>query len=154
MSGLTLSEKLDQLDARYQEMTQELSTPEVVTDSARFQKLAKQHAELQEIVTKHREFRQVEKDLAGAHQMVVESEDADMRHMAQEEEKLLLARKEQIERELKLLLLPRDPIDDKNIILEIRAGTGGDEAGIFAADSKKAVKMPSSALRQIRHILW
>jgi peptide chain release factor 1 len=134
MSGLTLSEKLDQLDARYQEMTQELSTPEVVTDSARFQKLAKQHAELQEIVTKHREFRQVEKDLAGAHQMVVESEDADMRHMAQEEEKLLLARKEQIERELKLLLLPRDPIDDKNIILEIRAGTGGDEAGIFAAD--------------------
>ena len=134
MSTLTLSEKLDQLDARYQEMTQELSTPEVVTDSARFQKLAKQHAELEEIVTKHREFKQVEKDLAGAHQMVVESEDADMRHMAQEEEKLLLARKEQIERELKLLLLPKDPIDDKNIILEIRAGTGGDEAGIFAAD--------------------
>jgi peptide chain release factor 1 len=134
MSVLTLSEKLDQLDARYQEMTQELSTPEVVTDSARFQKLAKQHADLEEIVTKHREFRQVEKDFAGAHQMVVESEDADMRHMAQEEEKLLLARKEQIERDLKLLLLPRDPIDDKNIILEIRAGTGGDEAGIFAAD--------------------
>ncbi len=134
MSVLTLSEKLDQLDARYQEMTQELSTPEVVTDSARFQKLAKQHAELEEIVTKHREFKQVEKDLAGAHQMIVESEDADMRHMAQEEEKLLLARKEQIERELKLLLLPKDPIDDKNIILEIRAGTGGDEAGIFAAD--------------------
>jgi len=134
MSVLTLSEKLDQLDARYQEMTQELSTPEVVTDSARFQKLAKQHAELEEIVTKHREFRKVETDLAGAHQMVVESEDADMRHMAQEEEKILLARKEQIERELKLLLLPKDPIDDKNIILEIRAGTGGDEAGIFAAD--------------------
>ncbi len=134
MSVLTLSEKLDQLDARYQEMTQELSTPEVVTDSARFQKLAKQHSELEDIVTKHREFKQVEKDLAGARQMVVESEDADMRHMAQEEEKLLLARKEQIERELKLLLLPKDPIDDKNIILEIRAGTGGDEAGIFAAD--------------------
>lgn len=134
MSVLTLSEKLDQLDARYQEMTHELSTPEVVTDSSRFQKLAKQHAELEEIVTKHREFKQVEKDLAGAHQMVVESEDAEMRHMAQEEEKLLLARKEQIERELKLLLLPKDPIDDKNIILEIRAGTGGDEAGIFAAD--------------------
>ena len=134
MSVLTLSEKLDQLEARYQEMTQELSTPEVVTDSARFQKLAKQHAELEEIVTKHREFKQVEKDLGGARQMVVESEDADMRHMAQEEEKLLLARKEQIERELKLLLLPRNPIDDKNIILEIRAGTGGDEAGIFAGD--------------------
>jgi peptide chain release factor 1 len=134
MAALTLSEKLDQLDARYQEMTQELSTPEVVTDTARFQKLAKQHADLEAIVNKHREFKQIEKDLAGAHQMVVESEDAEMRHMAQEEEKLLAVRKEQTERELKLLLLPHDPIDDKNIILEIRAGTGGDEAGIFAGD--------------------
>src|SRR3984893_3942832 len=134
MAALTLSEKLDQLDARYQEMTQELSTPEVVTDSARFQKLAKQHSDLETIVNKHREFKQVEKDLAATRQMVVESEDAEMRHMAQEEEKLLTIRKEQIERELKLLLLPHDPIDDKNIILEIRAGTGGDEAGIFAGD--------------------
>jgi peptide chain release factor 1 len=134
MAALTLSEKLDQLDARYQEMTQELSTPEVVTDSARFQKLAKQHADLETIVNKHREFKRIENDLAATHQMVVESEDAEMRHMAQEEEKLLTIRKEQIERELKLLLLPHDPIDDKNIILEIRAGTGGDEAGIFAGD--------------------
>src|SRR5579859_397543 len=134
MAALTLSEKLDQLDARYQEMTQELSTPEVVTDSARFQKLAKQHSDLETIVNKHREFKQIEKDLAATRQMVVESEDAEMRHMAQEEEKLLAIRKEQTERELKLLLLPHDPIDDKNIILEIRAGTGGDEAGIFAGD--------------------
>ena len=134
MAALTLSEKLDQLDARYQEMTQELSTPEVVTDSARFQKLAKQHSDLETIVSKHREFKQIEKDLAATHQMVVESDDAEMRHMAQEEEKLLAIRKEQTERELKLLLLPHDPIDDKNIILEIRAGTGGDEAGIFAGD--------------------
>jgi peptide chain release factor 1 len=134
MATLTLSEKLDQLDARYQEMTQELSTPEVVSDSARFQKLAKQHSDLETIVNKHREFKQIEKDLAAIHQMVVESEDAEMRHLAQEEEKLLATRKEQTERELKLLLLPHDPIDDKNIILEIRAGTGGDEAGIFAGD--------------------
>jgi peptide chain release factor 1 len=134
MSVLTLTEKLDQLDARYQEMTQELSTPEVVSDSARFQKLAKQHADLEGIVNKHREFKQIEKDLAGARQMVVESEDAEMRHMAQEEEKVLAVRKDEIERELKLLLLPKDPNDEKNIILEIRAGTGGDEAGIFAGD--------------------
>jgi PCRF domain len=86
MAALTLSEKLDQLDARYQEMTQELSTPEVVTDSARFQKLAKQHSDLETIVNKHREFKQIEKDLASTRQMVVESEDAEMRHMAQEEE--------------------------------------------------------------------
>jgi peptide chain release factor 1 len=134
MSVLTLTEKLDQLDVRYQQMTEELSTSEVVSDSTRFQKLAKQHAELAAIVNKHREFKQIEKDLAGAHQMVVESEDAEMRHLAQDEEKQLAARKEIIERELKLLLLPKDPNDDKNILLEIRAGTGGDEAGIFAGD--------------------
>jgi peptide chain release factor 1 len=134
MSVLTLTEKLDQLDVRYQQMTEELSTSEVVSDSTRFQKLAKQHAELAAIVHKHREFKQIEKDLAGAHQMVVESEDAEMRHLAQDEEKQLTARKEVIERELKLLLLPKDPNDDKNILLEIRAGTGGDEAGIFAGD--------------------
>ena len=134
MSVLSLTEKLDQLDTRYQQMTQELSTSEVVSDSARFQKLAKQHAELEEIVNKHREFKQIEKDLAGTRQMIVESEDAEMRHMAQEEERQLTARKEQIERELKLLLIPKDPNDDKNVIVEIRAGTGGDEAGIFAGD--------------------
>jgi peptide chain release factor 1 len=134
MSVLTLSEKLDQLDTRYQEMTQQLSSAEIAVDSSRFQKLAKQHSELEQIVNKHREYKQIEKDLAGAHQMVVESEDADMRHMAQEEEKLLAVRREQIERELKLLLLPKDPNDDKNIIVEIRGGTGGDEAAIFAGD--------------------
>jgi len=89
MASLTLSEKLDQLDARYQEMTQELSTPEVVTDSTRFQKLAKQHSDLETIVNKHREFKQIEKDLAATRQMVVESGDAEMRHMAQEEESSL-----------------------------------------------------------------
>jgi peptide chain release factor 1 len=134
MSVLTLSEKLDQLDNRYQEMTQQLSSPDVASDSSRFQKLAKQHSELEQIVNKHREYKQIEKDLAGAHQMVVESDDADMRHMAQEEEKILITRRDQIERELKLLLLPKDPNDDKNIIVEIRGGTGGDEAAIFAGD--------------------
>ncbi len=134
MSVLTLTEKLDQLDLRYQQMTQELSTAEIVSDSARFQKLARQHSELEQIVHKHREFKQIEKDLADARQMIVESEDAEMRHMAQEEERQLTTRKEQIERELKLLLLPKDPNDDKNVIVEIRAGTGGDEAGIFAGD--------------------
>jgi peptide chain release factor 1 len=134
MAGLTLSEKLDQLDIRYQEMTQELSTPEVVSDSARFQKLAKQHAELEDIVNKHREFKQIEKDLAETRQMVQESEDPEMKHMAQEEEKQLTARKEAVEQQLKLLLIPKDPNDDKNIILEIRGGSGGDEAALFAAD--------------------
>jgi peptide chain release factor 1 len=134
MAALTLTEKLDQLDIRYQEMTAQLSTPEIVTDSAKFQKLAKQHSDLQQIVEKHREFKQIEKDLAGAHEMAVEAEDPEMKHMAQDEEKQLLARKDEVERALKLLLLPKDPNDDKNIILEIRGGTGGDEAALFAAD--------------------
>jgi len=71
MPVLSLTEKLDQLDARYEEMTQQLSSAEVVNDSSRLQKLAKQHAELEEIVKKHREYKQIEKDLAGAHEMVL-----------------------------------------------------------------------------------
>jgi peptide chain release factor 1 len=134
MAVLTLSEKLDQLGARYDELTNQLSTQELVSDSSRFQKVAKQHAELAEIVAKHREYKQIEKDLAGAHQMFIEADDAEMKQLAHDEEKQLTARKETVERELKLLLLPKDPNDEKSVILEIRAGTGGDEAGIFAGD--------------------
>src|SRR5579859_6086896 len=134
MPVLSLTEKLDQLDARYEEMTQQLSSAEIVNDSARLQKLAKQHSELEEIVNKHREYKQIEKDLAGAHEMLLEAEDQDMKHMAQEEEKQLNERKNNVERELKLLLLPKDPNDDKSVIVEIRAGTGGDEAALFAGE--------------------
>jgi peptide chain release factor 1 len=134
MAVMTLSDKLDQLGTRYDELTQQLSTAEVASDSARFQKIAKQHAELEEIVAKHREFKQIEKDLAGAHQMVVENEDAEMKQMALDEEKQLIARKEVAERELKVLLLPKDPNDEKSVIVEIRAGTGGDEAALFAGE--------------------
>src|SRR5205814_9209927 len=98
------------------------------------QKVAKQHAELEEIVEKHREYKQIEKDLAGAHQMFIEAEDAEMKQMAHDEEKHLQERKEAVERELKLLLLPKDPLDEKSVIVEIRAGTGGDEAALFAAE--------------------
>ena len=134
MAVLTLTEKLDQLDSRYEEMTQQLSSPEVVGDSARFQKIAKQHSELEEIVAKHREYKQIEKDLAGAHQLFLEADDAEMKQMAHEEEKELATRKETVERELKLLLLPKDPNDEKSVLIEIRAGTGGDEAALFAAE--------------------
>jgi peptide chain release factor 1 len=134
MATLTLTEKLNQLGARYDELTQQLSTSEVASDSARFQKVAKQHAELEEIVAKHRECKQIEKDLAGAHQLFLEAEDAEMKQMAHEEEKALAARKEAVERELKILLLPKDPNDEKSVIVEIRAATGGDEAALFAAE--------------------
>ena len=134
MAVLTLTEKLDQLDLRYEEMTQQLSSPEVVGDSARLQKIAKQHAELEEIVAKHREYKQIERDLAGAHQLFLEADDAEMKQMAHEEEKSLASRKETVERELKFLLLPKDPNDEKSVLIEIRAGTGGDEAALFAGD--------------------
>src|ERR1700729_2909675 len=134
MPAMTFTEKLDQLGARYDELTQLLSTAELVSDSSKFQKVAKQHAELEEIVAKHREFKQIEKDLAGAHQMFLEADDSEMKQMAQEEEKQLAARKEIVERDLKLLLLPKDPNDEKSVIVEIRAGTGGDEAGLFAGE--------------------
>ena len=134
MPVLTLTEKLDQLDSRYEEMTQQLSSADITADSSRFQKLAKQHAELSEIVAKHREYKRLEKDLAGAHQMVLEAEDAEMKQMAHDEEKHLSERKEIVEDELKVLLLPKDPNDEKNVVLEIRAGTGGDEATLFAAE--------------------
>jgi peptide chain release factor 1 len=134
MAVLTLSEKLDQLGARYDDLTKQLSTSEIVSDSGHFQKVAKQHAELEQIVEKHREFKQIEKDLAGAHQMISEAEDSEMKQLAYDEEKQLVARKEIVERELKLLLLPKDPNDEKSVIVEIRAGTGGDEAALFAAE--------------------
>jgi peptide chain release factor 1 len=131
---MSLSSKLDQLGSRYDELTQQLSSAEITSDSSRFQKVAKQHAELQEIVGKHREYQQLEKDLAGAHQMFLETDDSEMRQLAHDEEKQLIARKEIVERDLKLLLLPRDPNDEKSVIVEIRAGTGGDEAALFAGE--------------------
>src|SRR6202795_4831157 len=132
--AVTLSERLDQLGTRYDELTKELSTSEVVSDTSKFQKAAKQHSDLEKIVEKHREFKQIDKDLAGAHQMITEADDPEMKQMAYDEEKQLVAKKEMVERELKVLLLPKDPNGEKSVIVEIRAGTGGDEAALFAAE--------------------
>jgi peptide chain release factor 1 len=134
MANLTLFEKLEQIESRYDEMTRELSSPEVHDDSARYQKLAKQHSELGEIVAKHREWKDIEKALAGAKQLFAESDDAEMKQMAEDEQRTLEARREAVEREVKVQLIPKDPNDEKNVILEIRAGTGGDEASLFAAE--------------------
>jgi peptide chain release factor 1 len=130
----TLFEKLDQIETRYEEMTRQLSSAEVLADSARFQKLARTHADMGAMVAKYREWKDLEEGLRGAKQMLVESDDPELKQMAHEEVRDLEGRKERAERELKILLLPRDPNDDKNIILEIRAGTGGDEAALFAAE--------------------
>jgi peptide chain release factor 1 len=130
----TLYEKLKQVEARYDEMSEQLSSPEVLADSARIQKLAKNHSELSEIVAKYRKWKKIEQGLREAKQMANDADDLEMRQMAHEEEKQLSAQLAEVEEELKVLLLPRDPLDEKNVILEIRAGTGGDEAGLFAGE--------------------
>ena len=134
MANLTLFEKLENIESRYEELTQQLSSPEVHNDSARFQKLAKTHAEMAAMVAKYREWKEIEKGLQGAKQLLVESDDAEMKQMAHDEEHALETRRENVERELKLLLIPKDPNDEKNVIVEIRAGTGGDEASLFAGE--------------------
>ncbi|HKS83114.1 MAG TPA: peptide chain release factor 1 [Candidatus Acidoferrales bacterium] len=134
MANEKLFEKLDQIESRYEEMTQQLSSPEVHADSGRYQKLAKTHAELSEIVAKYREWKQIENGLQGAKQLLAESDDAEMKQMAHDEERELAGRAETVEREMKLLLIPKDPNDEKNVMVEIRAGTGGDEAALFAGE--------------------
>ncbi|MGB2620012.1 MAG: PCRF domain-containing protein, partial [Candidatus Acidiferrales bacterium] len=127
MANMTLFEKLENIESKYEELTQQLSSPEVHNDSARFQKLAKTHADMAQMVAKYREWKEIEKGLQGTQQLLMEAEDADMKQMAHDEERELTARRETVERELKYLMLPKDPNDDKNVIVEIRAGTGGDE---------------------------
>jgi peptide chain release factor 1 len=134
MAQLTLYEKLDQIETKYQELTAQISSPEVLGDSARYQKLARTHADLAQVVEKYRELKEIEKGLRETKQMLMESEDAEIKQLAHEEDRQLGERRETVERELKRLLLPRDPNDDKNVIVEIRAGTGGDEAALFAAE--------------------
>ena len=126
-------ERLEQIEARFQDLGAQMAEPEVLSDHEKYQKIAKQHRELEPVVEKFREYRQVKTGIADARAMLNES-DAEIRAMAQEELTELEAREPQIEEDLKLLLLPKDPNDEKNVVLEIRAGTGGDEASLFAAE--------------------
>src|SRR4051812_21132924 len=127
-------EHLENTEAKYNELSAALSSPEIVSDSARYQKTAKAHAELSDIVEKYREYKDLKRGIAESKTMIAEESDADMRAMAQEELTSLEARLKAVEEDLKVLLIPKDPNDEKNVILEIRAGTGGDEASLFVAE--------------------
>jgi peptide chain release factor 1 len=127
-------ERLNQIEAKYEELTQALASPEVIGDSSKYQKTAKAHSELSEIVEKYREYKDLQKGIEESKAMVAEESDADLRAYAQEELVRLEERVAATESELKVLLIPKDPNDEKNVILEIRAGTGGDEASLFAAE--------------------
>jgi peptide chain release factor 1 len=125
-------ERLEQIAARYQDLGREMADPEIVSDPQKYQKVAKQHRDLQPMVEKFGEYGRTQQGIADAKLMLHES-DPEIRAMAEEELRELEERAPRLEEELKLLLLPKDPNDEKNVILEIRAGTGGDEASLFAA---------------------
>jgi len=127
-------ERLEQLEKKYEELTQALASPVIVNDSVRYQKTAKAHSELVPVVEKFREYKDLKRGIAESKAMVAGEDDAEMRAYAQQELTQLEERVARVEEELKVLLIPKDPNDEKNIILEIRAGTGGDEATLFAAE--------------------
>ena len=127
-------ERLDQIEKKYEELTQALLSPDIVNDSAKYQKTAKAHSEITPVVEKYREYKDLTSGIADSRAMLADEKDPDMRAYAQEELDKLEARVGGVEEELKVLLLPKDPNDEKDIILEIRAGTGGDEATLFVAE--------------------
>jgi peptide chain release factor 1 len=126
-------DKLATVESRYDELMTRLGTVEVQSDAGEYTKAAKALAELEPLVQKYREYKTVEEEIAGTTELVKGS-DAEMRALAEEELPGLQSRRETLLQELKVLLIPKDKNDEKNVILEIRAGTGGDEAGLFAAD--------------------
>jgi peptide chain release factor 1 len=127
-------ERLDQLESRYQDLERSLASPEVISDSAKYQKTAKAHSELTLVVEKYREYKDLKRGIEESKAVLADEKDPEMRAYAQEELDKLEERAVRVEEELKVLLLPKDPNDEKNIVLEIRAGTGGDEATLFAAE--------------------
>ena len=125
--------KIEEIETRFNELEADLGRPEVIQDQKTYQGYAKEHSMLAPIVNEFREFKSIQREIDNNRSMLSDP-DADIRHLAKEEIDSLEARLSQVERELKILLIPKNPNDDKNILLEIRAGTGGDEAALFAAD--------------------
>jgi peptide chain release factor 1 len=127
-------DKLEQIETRFEELTQQLSSPELLANPAQYGKAAKQHRALGEVVQKYQAWKALKSELAGARELFDTSDDEELREMARLELETLQKKLEETDKELKLLLIPSDPNDEKNVILEIRAGTGGDEATLFAAE--------------------
>ena len=130
---MMLLDKLQALEDKYRELESLLSDPETVQDIGRWQALSKEHAQLAPIAASVREYRQVLRDAAEARELA-QGNDPEMKELAAQELAELTVRQEELEKELPLLLLPRDPNDDKNVIVEIRGGVGGEEAALFAGD--------------------
>jgi len=127
-------DKLEQVEQRFERLTSDLSNPEVLADSARLQKVAKERSSLEKLVETYRTYKKVAGDLSGVEQLLSSLEGPEMKALAREELPALKSRRDQLEEELKFLLVPKDPNDEKDVILEIRAGAGGDEAALFAEE--------------------
>lgn len=126
--------KLDFLESRFTEIGEKINDPEVIADQEVWRKLMKEHADLSPIVEKYREYRRAADTIEESNQLIAETDDRDLRELAQEELQAAQETLKTAEEELKILLLPKDPNDDKNVIVEIRGGAGGDEAALFAAE--------------------
>ena len=133
-------DKLEDLVKRLDEVMQELSEPDVVSDQNRFRNLMKEQNELAPIVEKYKEYKEAKQTIEDSVEMLEEEHDEEMRELLKEELSEAKKNVEQYEEELKVLLLPKDPNDDKNVIVEIRAGAGGDEAALFAAEIYRMYK--------------
>ena len=135
------TEKLDGILSKYEELASLISKPEIIADNKEWTKLVKEHSSLEPVVDAYRRLLKIDKELAGLKEMISSEEDKELKELALEEEAAKREEREKTENELKILLLPVDPNDEKNAIIEIRAGAGGDEAALFAAELVRMYKM-------------
>ena len=132
--GKIMLEKLSFLETKYKELSQKIIDPEIINNIEEWQRLVKEHADVEPIVMKYREYMKAQNTLEEDREMLQEKLDDEMKEMLKEEVSEYEETVERLEEELKVLLIPKDPNDHKNVIVEIRAGAGGDEAGLFAGD--------------------
>jgi peptide chain release factor 1 len=143
-------DKLAEVEKRYEHLESLLSDPQLLGKQREYSKIAKERAELEEIVSCFREWKKIEQEIQENQELLNEKDDA-IRELAKEELSVLRKRKEELESRLKILILPKDPNDNRNVILEIRAGTGGEEEALFAADCFECMAaMPSPRGGELR----
>jgi peptide chain release factor 1 len=127
-------EKLEEVERRYEDLHHLLGQPEVINNQDELQRVAREYVELGKVVDLYRKLKKLEMEMKGSQDLILYEEDEEIKRLAKEDLNRLVEEKGRVEEELKMALLPKDPNDEKNILLEIRAGTGGEEAGLFAAD--------------------